>query len=208
MRPPKKHRHNQKHCYWFSKWYFPHWILADLQLRLSKLWGIICSTTKSQNTSGCFKLCCPFLTFPSSLAPYYYGQLQSPLTDSIFSPPEFYFGTTMPPLIAYNLFSWESAFVSSKPRVYTQPAGPDHFLFKYRCALLFHIFCPWLRISKYSHRRFFFPVPNFCSSLVITKMQPCVCGYHTAWCCSWLLCPLPTILFIICLEAKPINTLE
>lgn len=56
MRPPKKHIHNQKHCYWFSKWYFPHWILADLQLRLSKLWGIICSTTKSQSTSGCFKL--------------------------------------------------------------------------------------------------------------------------------------------------------
>lgn len=37
-------------------------------------------------------------------------------------------------------FPEKFSFVSSKTRVYTQPAGPDNFIFKYRCSLLF---CVW-----------------------------------------------------------------
>lgn len=207
MRPPKKHIHNQKHCYWFSKWYFPHWILADLQLRLSKLWGIICSTTVTKYF-WMFQAAVPF-SHPYLLWPHIIMGNCSLLS---LTPSSLLQNVTLELLCHLSLHT-----ISFPESRLLCPANPGYILSQQVQIIFFSntdVLCcfifsaPGWEISKYSHSWFFFPVPNFCSSLVITKMQPCVCGYHTAWCCSRLLCPLPTILFIICLEAKPINSLE
>lgn len=70
VRPPRKHMHNQKHCCWFRKWYFRHWILVDPQLRLDKLWRSHLLYDKATEYYRMFKALQSFFYTPVLLWPH------------------------------------------------------------------------------------------------------------------------------------------
>lgn len=196
VRPHKKPTYNQKSIAIDLVNYI--FLTKSLWLPISGLEsceGDICSMVKSQGSSGCLKLCSPFLTFPS-LASHYHRQLQSPPTDSLFSPPDFYFEVLMPPFTGYNLCSLEVSFYVQQTQGMHWASRSRSFYFQIQICSAVSYFLP-LVVSKYSHKLILAQI----RSLEKCNHEQAMCGYHTAWCCPWFLYPLPTV----CVHCQPLG---
>lgn len=132
VRLPKKHIHDQKHCYWFRKLCFSHWILVYPQPEPGKLW-------EGHLLSDEIRV---LLDVQSSAVPLSHSCLLLPhtITGSLLTPSSFLQTFALKLLWHLSLctifFPEKSSLVYGKARVYTQPAGPDNFIFKYSCSLL------------------------------------------------------------------------